>query len=157
LNYFILALPKKHLHSRPLTNPPTPPYCWEGWMGCFSPRCECISWAKQELSSSAERPNLALKGNMSHARNFQLVTTHQARVQPKNRNLPVCPCFGETRAWCVVCVANFEGEASPPSHSGEGLFIELLYSCFAQETPSPPPPPPTCHLHDYFSPRGTEA
>ena len=54
-----------------------------GWMGCFSRRCECISWAKKELSSSEERPNVALKGHMAHSRNFKLVATHQARVQPK--------------------------------------------------------------------------
>ena len=52
-------------------------------MGCFSRRCECISWAKKELSSSEERPNVALNGHVSHARVFYLVATHQARVQPK--------------------------------------------------------------------------
>ena len=52
-------------------------------MSWFSPRCECISWAKKELRSSEERPNIALKVHMSHSRDFKLVTTHQARVQPK--------------------------------------------------------------------------
>ena len=52
-------------------------------MGYVSSRCECISWAKKKLSSSEERPNVALKGHMSHSRFFYLVATHQARVQPK--------------------------------------------------------------------------
>ena len=51
-------------------------------MGCFS-HVECISWAKKELSSSEERPNVALKGHVSHSRFLYLVATHQARVQPK--------------------------------------------------------------------------
>ena len=52
-------------------------------MGCVSSSCECISWAKKELSSSKERPHVAREGHMSHSRNFELVPTHQARVQPK--------------------------------------------------------------------------
>ena len=54
-------------------------------MGCFPPSCERISWAKKELSSSEKRPNIALEGHMPHSRNFELVATHQARVQPKTR------------------------------------------------------------------------
>ena len=52
-------------------------------VGCFSKRCECISWSKQELSGSERLPNSALEVHMPHARNFYLVTAHQAHVQPK--------------------------------------------------------------------------
>ena len=52
-------------------------------MGSFSQSCEGISWAKQELSSSEKRPNIALEGHVPHTRNFELVATHQPHVQPK--------------------------------------------------------------------------
>ena len=86
-------------------------------MGCFSRRCECISWAKKELSSSEERPNV-VQGTYVALTEFLTGYYTPGSCSTENWNLPVFPCFGETRAWCVVCVANFVGEASPPSQSG---------------------------------------
>ena len=60
-------------------------------MGYVSSRCECISWAKKKLSSSEERPIIALEGHLSHARIFEVVATHQARVQPKSGNFHFFP------------------------------------------------------------------
>ena len=72
-------------------------------MGCFSPSCEYISWAKKELSSSEERPNVALKGHASHSWIFELVPTHQARVQPKTglRRFSLVSVKHEPGVWSV--------------------------------------------------------
>ena len=89
-------------HSPPY-QPTHPSLLLGGWMGCFSPGCECISWAKKELSSSEERPNVALKGHMAHSRNFKLVATHQARVQPKTgfRRFFLVSVKHESGVWSV--------------------------------------------------------
>ena len=67
----------------PPNQPTHPSLLLEGRVGWLPRQCEGISWAKQELSSSEKRPNIALEGHVPHTRNFELVATHQPHVQPK--------------------------------------------------------------------------
>ena len=82
-------------------------------MGCFSRRCECISWAKKELSSSEERPNIALKGICrTHGISDWLLHTRLVFNRKQDFVGFLVSVKHEPGVWSGV--ANFVGEACRP-------------------------------------------